>query len=268
MKKIFLTLTAIILCTACVNFLFVPRADAAKNDKAAFEPRLLMAEVAGYGNIELKQGVTQMFYGILAETLQKNFNVESRNLVANIGGEPINNAEIFSVIHMDAIVHGAYQNYDTSGAKLKNYANSVLGRQKKGGKTDKKTENKAYRLNTSLAAEVKKIGAAYGVDYIFFCNVRDIEFWRRVGSSNLTTKNLEGKKVTIDLDYYLVEVKSGKVFAGKISDKRTNLNKSQISKTYGNKYTVDDMLAFALTEQALKIEKNILDKGLKSFSAK
>ncbi len=267
MKKIFLILTAIILSTACVNFLYLSRAEAAKNDKATFEPRLLMAEVTGYGNIELKPGVTEMFYSILTETLQKDFNVESRQLVANIGGEPISNAEIFSVIHMDAIAHGPYHNYDTSSNALKNYANSVLGR-RKGSKSDKKSENKAYRLNTSLAAEIKKIGAAYGVDYIFFCNVRDIEFWRKVGSSNLTTKNLDGKKVTIDLDYYLVEVKSGKVFAGQISDKRTNLNKGKIIKAYGAKYTVDNMLAFALTEQALKIEKNILDKGLKSFSAR
>ena len=268
MKKNFLILIAIILSTAYINFLYVPRAEAARNDKATVEPRLLMAEVTGYGNIELNPNVTQMFYSILEETLQKDFNVESRNLVANIGGDPISNTEIFSVIHMDAIAHGPYHNYDTSSNALKNYANSVLGRQKKGSKGDKKSENKAYRLNTSLAAEIKKIGTAYGVDYIFFCNVRDIEFWRRVGSSNLTTKNLEGKKVTIDLDYYLVEVKSGKVFAGQISDKRTKLSSGQISQTYGRKYTVDNMLAFALTEQALRIEKNILDKGIKSFSAR
>lgn len=267
MRKILLILTAIIVTTACINFLYVPRAEAASNEKVTVEPRLLIAEVTDYGKIELKAGVTQMFYGILAETLQNNFNVESRQLVANIGGEPIKNAEIFSVIHMDAIAHGPYHNYDTSSNTLKNYADSVLGR-RKGSKSDKKSENKAYRLNTSLAAEVRNIGSVYGVDYIFFCNVRDIEFWRRVGSSNLTTKNLEGKKVTIDLDYYLVEVKSGKVFAGQISDKRTSLSGGKIIRAYGNKYTVDDMLAFALTEQALRIEKNILDKGLKSFSAK
>ena len=266
MRKIFLILAAIIFTTACINF-FVSRAEAARNETVAAEPRLLMAEVANYGNIELKQGVTAMFYGILTDTLQNDFNVESRQLVANLGGEPIDNAEIFSAIHMEAIVRGPFHNYDTSGRNLKSYADSVLGR-RKGSKADKKTENKAYRLNTTLAAEIRKIGAAYGVDYIFFCNVRDIEFWRRVGNANITTKNLEGKKVAIDLDYYLVEVKSGKVFAGQISDNRTRLNNGQIIKSYGARYTVDNMLAFALTEQALKIEKNILDKGLKSFRAK
>lgn len=266
MRKIFLV-AAIILSTACINF-FVPRADAARNESIA-EPRLLMAEVAGYGNIELKPGVTAMFYGILTETLQNDFNVESRQLVANLGGEPIDNAaQIFSAIHMDAIARGPFHNYDTSSNTLKNYANSIFGRQRKGSKTDKKNANQVYRLNTSLAAEIRKIGDVYGVDYIFFCNLRDVEFWRRVGNSNLTVKNLEGKKVAIDLDYYLVEVKTGKVFAGQISDNRTRLNNGQIIKAYGARYTVDDMLKFALTEQALKIEKNILDKGLKSFRAK
>jgi len=267
LRKIFL-IWAIMFSMAFINFLYLPSADAARNESAV-EPRLLMAEVAGYGHIELKPGVTQIFYSILTETLQKNFNVESRQLVANLGGEPITNAaQIFSAIHMDVIARGPFHNYDTSSNTLKDYANSIFGRQRKGSKTDKKNANQAYRLNTSIVPEIRKIGETYGVDYIFFCNLRDIEFWRRVSSTNLTVKNLEGKKVAIDLDYYLVEVKTGKVFAGQISDNRTRLNNGQIIKSYGNRYTVDDMLKFALTEQANKIEKNILDKGLKSFRAK
>ena len=263
MQKIFLaTLTIIFLCANFVN---------AAPVQSNVKPRLLMTEVESYGTTELKPEVTINFYNIIAEVLKNDFNVESRRLVANIGGEPISNTEIFSMIHMDAIIHGPFYTYDTSNIKLKNYSDSVFGKQRAKSITSKKYDGKAYRLNTALVSEIKKIGAAYDVDYLFFCNVRDIDAWRRIGSTygaNPTVKNLDGKKIQVNLDYYLIEVKSGKVFTGQISDKKTKLASNQLSKTFGRNYNVNDMMNYVLTEQALKIEKNILDKGFKAFSSK
>ena len=262
MRKIFLaTLTIIFLYTLTVS---------AAPPQNNIKPRLLMAEVEAYGITELKPEVTENFYGVLSKILSEDFNVESRKLVANIGGEPVSNTQIFSTIHMDAIAHGPFQNYDTSNTTLKSYADSVLGKQRRKTET-KKYDGKAYRLNSSLAAEIRKIGAAYDVDYLFFCNVRDVDAWRRIGAAygaNPTVKNLNGKKISVNLDYYLVEVKTGKVFTGQISDNKTKLATNQLAKIYGRNYTADDMLNYFLTELALKIQKNILDKGLKSFSAK
>ena len=235
-----------------------------------FKPRLLMAEVASYGITELRPEVTENFYVVLSKILGENFNVESRKLVANIGGEPVKNPEIFSTIHMDAITRGPFHNYETSNTNLKSYADSNLGRQKRKAE-NKKYDGKAYRLNLSLPAEIGKIGAAYDVDYIFFCNVRDIDAWRRIGSTygaNPTVKNLDGKKISVNLDYYLIEVKTGKVFTGQIADNRTKLTTNQIAKTYGKNFNVNDMLNYFLTEQARKIQKNILDKGFKAFNSK
>ncbi|MBQ6975616.1 MAG: hypothetical protein IJQ16_03590 [Selenomonadaceae bacterium] len=262
MRKIF-------LATFTIIFFFAMTASAA-NIQNSTKPRLLMAEVAEYGITELKPEVTENFYKVLTEIFSENFNVESRKLVANIGGEPISNTEIFSTIHMNAIIHGAFHNYDTSNTNLKAYADSVLGKSRR--KTEnKKYDGKAYRLNTSLAAEIRKIGAAYDVDYLFFCNVRDIDAWRRIGAAygaNPTVKNLNGKKISVNLDYYLVDVKTGKVFTGQISDNKTKLATNQITKIYGRNYTADDMLNYFLTELSLKIQKNILDKGFKSLNAK
>lgn len=263
MRKIFLTTLAIIFL--CANF--VSAAPAQSNIK----PRLLMTEVESYGVTDLKPEVTANFYNIIAEVLKADFNVESRKLVANIGGEPISNTEIFSRIHMDAIVHGPFYTYDTSNVTLKNYSDSVFGRQHAKSITAKKYDNKAYRLNTLLTSEIKKIGAAYDVDYLFFCNVRDIDAWRRIGStygSNPNVKNLDGKNIQVNLDYYLIEVKTGKVFTGQISDKKTKLSSNKIEKTFGRNLTVNDMLNYVLMEQALKIEKNISDKGFKAFTSK
>lgn len=262
MRKIFLsTLTIIFFYTLTVS------AAPLQNN---IKPRLLMAEIETYGVTELKPEVTENFYDVLSKILSEDFNVESRKLVANIGGEPINNTEIFSTIHMDAVAHGPFHNYDTSNTKLKAYADSIFGKLRR--KADnKKYDGKAYRLNTSLTAEIRKIGAAYDVDYLFFCNVRDVDAWRRIGAAygaNPTVKNLSGKKISVNLDYYLVEVKTGKVFTGQIADNKTKLATNQIAKIYGRNYTADDMLNYFLTELARKIQKNILDKGFKAFNAK
>ena len=263
MRKIFLMTLAII-------FLFTNFVSAATSQNN-FKPRLLMAEIESYGNTELKPEITANFYKIIAEVLKNDFNVESRKLVANIGGEPITNTEIFSTIHMDAIVHGPFFNYDTASVKLRNYSDSVFGRQRAKNISAKKYDGKVYRLNTSLNSEIKKIGAAYDVDYLFFCDVKDIDAWRRIGSTfgaNPTTKNLDGKKIQVNLDYYLIEVKTGKVFAGQISDKKTKISANQLSKFLGRNVTVNDMMNYVLNEQALKIQKNIVEKGFKAFNSK
>ena len=170
---------------------------------------------------------------------------------------------------MNAIIHGPFYRYESSSSTLKNYADSVLGRQRDKS-TSQKNDNKAYRLSTSQISEAKQIGKIYGVDYLLFCNIRDIDAWRRIGGTygaNPTTKSLDDKKIQVDMDYYLVEVKTGKVFAGQISDKRTKLTKKILTQRYGARYTVENMLNYLLTEQALKIEKNLREKGFKALAA-
>ena len=262
-KKFLIPFTAILIL--CVSVSAAP-----KTSTPNTPPRLLIAEITNYSVNDLKPEVANNFYSVLADVLKEDFNVESRRLIANIGGEPISNVEIFSTIHMNAIVHGPFYRYETSSVTLKNYADSILGKQRGKTSTTKKNDGKAYRLSTSLISDVKKIGAIYGVDYLLFCNIRDIDAWRKIGGAygaNPTTKNLDDKKIQVDMDYYLVEVKTGKVFAGQISDKKTKLTKKILTQRYGAKYNVNHMLNYLLTEQALKIEKNILDKGFKALAA-
>ena len=261
-KKFLIPFTAILILCASVSA-------APKNSTPNTPPRLLIAEITNYSVNDLKPEVVDNFYSILADVLKEDFNVESRRLIANIGGEPISNVEIFPAIHMNAIIHGPFYRYETSNVTLKNYADSILGKQR-GKSTAKKNDGKAYRLSTSLISDAKQIGAIYGVDYLLFCNIRDIDAWRKIGGAygaNPTTKSLDDKKIQVDIDYYLVEVKTGKVFAGQISDKKTKLTKKILTQRYGAKYTVNNMLNYLLTEQALKIEKNIFDKGFKALAA-
>ena len=230
-------------------------------------PRLLIAEVTSYGVFELKPEVTAQFYEIISDALKEDFNVESRRLIANLGGEPISNTEIFSTIHKDAITQGPFYRYETSNTALKDYARTI-GKQRR--QPPKKYDNKSYRLSVSLNSEIKNLGAIYGVDYIFFCNVRDVDAWRQMKSTRATAptvKSLEGKKISVDLDYYLVEVSTGKVFAGQIADKRTKLDRGKIQATYGKNYKVDSMLKFALVDLAQRIEKNIFERGFKAFNS-
>ena len=66
------------------------------------------------------------------------------------------------------------------------------------------------------------------------------------------------------MEYFLINVKTGKVFEGQNSDKRTSLTTSVIIGKYGNNYTVGDMINYVLQDQAEKLVKNILKNGLKA----
>ena len=256
MKKIFSVILTLVL------IFFANSANAAKHFA---KPRLLIAEVANYGVNELKPEVTKNFYYALEKNLSDDFNVESRQLIANLGGEPVDDTNIFSKIHMDALANDSLYRRELVNSNVKNYADSLVGmKNKKNSKN--KSYGKAYKLTANLSPQVQQLGEIYGVDYMLFCDVRDVDGLHK--NSNFNVNNLLGKKIKVELEYYLVNVKSAKVFSGQISDKKTKISSNQLSKNLGKNLTANDVLNYILTEQARKIQKNILDKGFKAFNAK
>lgn len=259
--KIFSIIAALIFFSANVEAAF---------DKNSNAPKILMAEVAGYGQYELKPEFMANFYDIISEKLQENFSVESRITLLD---EPSEEDEIFSVIHMDAIAHSRLYRRELANVKMTRYGDSILGKEyfqdEKKTAARLKLEGKPYRLTPEVAEKVLELGDIYGVDYMLFCNVRDADVWRKTGGifgASPTSSDLRGKRVQIEMEYFLINVKTGKVFEGQNSEKRTSLTTNILIGKYGNNYTVGDMVNYVLQDQAAKLVKNILKKGLKAVN--
>mgnify|MGYP007069852167 CR=1 FL=1 len=240
--------------------------------QAAFEnshgPKLLLAEVASYGQFELKPEFMANFYDVISEKLQENFSVESRITLID---EPSDEDEIFSIIHMDAIAHSRLYRRELANVKMTRYGDSIMGKEyyQNELKTQArmKLEGKPYRLTEEIFEKVSELGEKYDVDYMLFCNVRDADVWRKTGGifgASPSTYDLRGKRVQIEMEYYLINVRTGKVFEGQNSEKRTSLTTNVLIGKYGNNYTVGDMVNYVLQDQAGKLVQNILKRGLKA----
>ena len=260
MKKfLFLSFALIFLLTSPARAAF---------EKNSAAPKILLAEVAGYGQFELKPEFMANFYNVISEKLQENFNVESRMTLLD---EPSDEDKIFSVIHMDAIAHSHLYRRELAGVKMTRYGDSILGKEYFQNETKTqaraKLEGKPYRLTPEISEKVFELGEKYGVEYMLFCNVRDADVWRKTGGifgASPSTYDLRGKRVQIEMEYFLINVKSGKVFEGQNSEKRTSLTTNVLIGKYGNNYTVGDMVNYVLQDQAGKLVKNILKNGLKA----
>jgi hypothetical protein len=260
MKKILLLSFALIfLLTAPARAAFDKKSDA---------PQILLAEVAGYGQFELKPEFMANFYDVIREKLQENFNVESRITLID---EPSEEDEIFSIIHMDAIAHSHLYRRELANVKMTRYGDSIKGKEyyQNELKTQErlKLEGKPYYLTPEIFDKVFELGKKYEVDYMIFCNVRDADVWRKTGGifgASPSTYDLRGKRVQIEMEYFLINVKNGKVFEGQNSEKRTSLTTNVLIGKYGNNYTVGDMVNYVLQDQADKLVKNILKHGLKA----
>lgn len=242
--------------------------------EAAFErssgPRILLAEVAGYGQYELKPEFMENFYDVIREKLQDKFDVETRATLLN---EPTAEDEIFSTIHMDAIAHSHLYRRELANVKMTRYGDSILGKDyyQDPAKTAarRKLEGKAYRLSPEIADAVRELGESYGVEYMLFCNVRDADVWRKTGGifgASPSSYDLRGKRVQVEMEYFLINTKTGKVFEGQNAQKRTSLTTNVLIGKYGNNYTVGDMINFVLEDQAGRLVENLVKRGLKAVS--
>lgn len=265
MKRLFLLILATMIFAVPAEAAF----DALKKNNA---PRILLAEVTGYGVYELKPEFMENFYDVIRENLQTSFNVTTRNNLNDFDFEPTEEDEIFSTIHMDAIAHGRLYLRRMANVKMIRYGDSIFGKEyfqdEKKTAARRKLEGKPYNLTPAVAENVRALGEKYDVDYMLFCNVRDADVWRKTGGifgASPSTDDLRGKRAKIEMEYYLVNVKTGKVFEGQNIEKRTSLTTNVLIGKYGNNYTIGDMINFVLNKQAGELVENLTKKGLKAI---
>lgn len=271
-KKI-LTVMMLLLCmSGTTNAAF---------EKSAGLPTILLAEVKGYGEDELRPEFLATFREALGDQMQQSkiFSVDLSRLSDGtyLDLEQQNPEDkLFSFIHMDAIANGHLYRREFANAQMIRYGDSVKG--KAYYQDDEKTaqrrklEGKPYDLSSNITQMAIELGNKYNVDYLLFVNVRDADVFRKTGgifgthtTAEEIEKGMRGKKVTFELEYYLVNTKTAKVYEGQNAQKKTALMKNVVIGKEGQKANATQLLMEILKDQAQQIVKGLESKGLKAI---
>ena len=249
-------------------------------DQTSNGPRILLAEVKGYGEDELKPEFLAHFREILGDQMQmsKKFQVDlsrlSNDVFLNLDQQNPED-KLFSIIHMDAIAHSHLYRRELANSQMIKYGDSIMG--KSYYQDDEKTaqrmklEGQPYNLTSNVDYMVRELGQKYNVDYMLFVNMRDADVFRKTGGifGTHTTEediinSMRGKKVTFELEYYLINVKTGKVFEGQNSQKKSAVMKNVVVGKEGQKTNAAQLLTDLLKQQAVQIVKLLENKGLRT----
>lgn len=269
------------ILTVMILLLCVSGTTNAAFEKSAGLPTILLAEVKGYGEDELRPEFLASFREALGDQMQQSkvFSVDLSRLSDGtyLDLEQQNPEDkLFAFIHMDAIANGHLYRREFANAQMIRYGDSVKG--KAYYQDDEKTaqrrklEGKPYDLSSNITQMAIELGNKYNVDYLLFVNVRDADVFRKTGGifGTYTTaeeieKGMRGKKVTFELEYYLVNTKTAKVYEGQNAQKKTALMKNVVIGKEGQKANATQLLMEILKDQAQQIVKGLESKGLKAI---
>lgn len=247
MQKLFLTVVSILgvlISSTCFAGAF---------NRDAGLPKIVLGEVTCYGEQELKPQFFTTFEDILVEQLQDSGKVSVEDINFNDVQD-----NILTEVHMNAIVHSIQFVREQAKINLVQYYRNL------GHKPEIGTN--VYNLDPDVKSELSNISDLSLADFILFCNVKNIEV---EGEENTDTglglTVQQGGKVKVDIDYYLVNSKSGVVYAGTSSVDKSSQVINMIGLNYGKKLTVEQMLQSVLENQAKRISNDVVKKGIKNL---
>lgn len=221
-----------------------------------------IGEIACHGEDELED---QMMTG-LEDAYVDAFTVSDRFRLMS----PVKNKALMSTVHKDAIVHGHFYNRGHSNADLIHYANKVLGKNYRPTddecKEMRKNAGKPYKLSPQVAADVKQYAIDNGIRYLLFCNVSHIEVWLK---NILFSQNdyERGKTLAIELEYYLVDARTGYVYDGFSRESKTANMINAIIVKGGKNMPVNMLFQRVMEEQVKKVVKDMESTGLDRLKA-
>ena len=220
----------------------------------------MVAEVAGYGDYTLRSGFFETFRDILEESLLHAG--EFRLVMRRPAPE---DAEAFSLVHMDAIARGHQYRREMAGAALIRYADAAYGRQDEDKARSWREEPRApYTLGANAAEAARRLGQSYGAEYLLFCNLGGIDVERVLSLWNAEVRDFEmrAKEIHAETSYYVVHAPTGRVYEGHDAmDKRGQLIQIAVGQ-YGKGFTVEQLLLSVLDRQAKRAAEGIVEDGL------
>ncbi|MBR1859289.1 MAG: hypothetical protein IJ797_07310, partial [Selenomonadaceae bacterium] len=81
------------------------------------------------------------------------------------------------------------------------------------------------------------------------------------------TDQFRGKKANFELEFYLINTKTGKVFEGQNAEKKTSLVSNILISKYGNNFTIQEMIQTLIAAQSQQIIKTINNKAIKAIGS-
>lgn len=217
----------------------------------------VIGEVACHGEDELED----QFMTGLRDAYADAFNGSEKFSLRSPAPAP----ELMTTVHRDAIVHGHYYNRGRSDAELIRYANTVLGKNYRPTDEEYKALRKKagtpYKLSPQVAYDLKQYATAEGIRYFLFCNISHIEVWLKniLFSAN---KYDSGKSMAVELEYYLVDARTGYVYDGFSRESKTANMINAIVITGGKNMPSNVLFQRIMEEQVKDVVKDMGNDGL------
>ncbi len=239
-------------------------------------PTVLLAEVACYGERELRPEFFQTLWECMAEELQsakeQPLAPDLSRMNEGLAGENATNNDVFSLIHMDAIAHGALYRRENAAAPMARYADKLYGREyfwdeeKMAARREKLGQ--PYKLTAEVETAMRAAAAPYGADYLLFCNLWDVHTELKKSLFNAVTTPAErAKKLQLEMDYYLINVHTGTVYEGHNTTAKRGQIMNILFGKYGKGATVQQLLQVMFEKQAERTVQDIYGKGRKALEA-
>ena len=188
--------------------------------EAAFEsvnnsqlPGMSIGAIKSYGEFTVREELFASLKDSLRESMQysKKLNLtEDFDGFLNIKGYQVPVNEFLNIVLIDAIARGKECSYNSAGPNVRQYVKA------KGIKLDANNSS-VYQLSPEYHNSLQMLKSNNDSRYILLCNIKDADF--------VTSKvSLKDKKVSLEVDYYLLDIDLNKVYEGHIdSTKQSGL---------------------------------------------
>lgn len=254
-----------------VSFFFTCPANAEglfENNSVPNAPTIMIGETACYGDHELQPIFFETFREEMENALRntKEFNVKIFTL-SSLDTDIENNSDsqILSFIHMDCIAYAPLYRREAASASMVRYADEIFGRDyfwnDEKMAVRRARAGKPYRISEKATDAIKNIGEKYQVDYILFCNLRDVDTQLKhanifKASTEKLGSDYRPKKLKAELEYYLIDTHKGLVFEGHDLTNKTG-QILQIFAKFGTGATVENLLHSIFEVQTKKVAKDV-----------
>ena len=258
----------------CILSIFFNSSALAKPFEKTSGIGIFIGEVAGYGEHEIKSQEMKEFKDKLAELFFIEQGTGKLHIVGGLYddnsapsfGDIIKVENVIQDIHMDAIAYGPSFQKENANAKMIFYAERALGEdyfwndEKIAAK--RKMIGKPYHISQRLTNAAKTIGEEYGADYLFFCNLVevDVQLKNSIFSVSMGEMNETPKKIKVESFFYLIDTKTGLVYEGhNFSDKTGEF----LALLGGKLMTAENLLKCMFEVQSKRIVKGVCNEGQK-----
>lgn len=250
--KSFFLLVAFMLCIC-----FTSDTHAAFQMAKEGAPGLAVCEVNCYGENALRQEYFFTFEEMLIENLQnsKKFQMEDKQTFTPVlpDGTNVQLDTFFKELHQHSIINGKSFMKEEANIELVHYWDAHPG---------EKSVKDTYLLKGDFKDKVKHLAAQNNVKYLVFCNLKDVDVQAKTHTLGAGIKDLDGLKIRVDMDYYLINAETGLIYEGhSFTDKTAEVRNFILIQT-GKTIEVQELVTAMLKAQAKRACDDICSKGL------